>query len=391
MGIIRRYLCREIMVPFFLTLTVLIFVLLLGNLYKMADMVISRGVRLIDMLSLILAMIPYLLTMAIPMAFFFSLMAGLGRMGADGEVTAMKALGISPRDFLPPVMLIAVACTCMVLVLEIWLVPHGLKKIQRITLNILKNKMVLALRPHALSLGIKCLGIYVDDLDQKTGMIKGVVIFDQRQGKRQHTVTAREGLIIPDQKAGNLFFLLRQGTIHGYEPGKDSYQLTDFKEYKINLDLDALLGQGGKHKRTHNRSLTLGELRQKIHRLESQGKNAAKVRNSLYKRISMSFSCLVFALIGIPLALEPVRSSGRFRGLVFALVFLLAYYILFSFGQAIGEKGGPLQLPALWLANLVFAALGGFLFWKKQREIELTGVKKIDLVIRRLSTFMRIG
>jgi len=305
MQIIRRYISQEIMVPFFLTLTVLIFVLLLGNMYKMAEMVVARGVRLIDMLNLVLAMVPYLLTMAIPMAFFFSLMVGLGRMGSDGEITAMKALGISPRDLLPPVLLMAVTCTCIVLVLEIWLVPQGLKKIQNITLDILKNKTVLALRPHALSLGIKGMGIYVDEIDQKTGMIKGVVIFDQREGERQYTITAREGLIIPDQEEGNLFFLLRQGTIHGYETGRDSYQLTDFKEYKINLDLDALLGQGAKGKKPHNRSLTLGELRRKIKRLEKQGKNAAKVRNSLYKRISMSFSCLVFAFIGIPLALEP--------------------------------------------------------------------------------------
>ncbi len=391
MQIIRRYLSQEIMVPFLLTLTVLIFVLLLGNLYKMAEMVIARGVRLTDMLSLILAMVPYLLTMAIPMAFFFSLMVGLGRMGSDGEITAMKALGISPRDFLPPVLLMAVFCTCIVLMLEIWLVPQGLKKIQSITLDILKNKTVLALRPHALSLGIKGLGIYVDEIDQETGMIKGVVIFDQREGERQYTITAREGLIIPDQEEGNLFFLFQQGTIHGYEAGKNSYQLTDFKEYKINLDLDALLGQGDKKKRTRNRSLTLGELRQKIQVLENQGKDASRVRNSLHKRISMSFSCLVFALIGIPLALEPARTSGRFRGLVFALFLLLVYYILFSFGQAIGEKGGPLQLPALWLANVVFAALGGFLFWKKQQEIELTGVKRINLLVRRLAAFMRIG
>lgn len=391
MQIIRRYLSREIMVPFLLTLTVLIFVLLLGNLYKMAEMVIARGVRLTDMLSLILAMVPYLLTMAIPMAFFFSLMVALGRMGSDGEITAMKALGISPRDFLPPVLLMAVTCTCIVLVLEIWLVPQGLKKIKSITLDILKNKTVLALRPHALSLGIKGLWIYVDEIDQETGLIKGVVIFDQREGERQHTITAREGLIIPDQEQGNLFFLLRQGTIHGYETGKDSYQLTDFKEYKINLDLDALLGRAAKKRHPRTRSLNFGELRQKIQRLENQGKDASKVRNSLHKRISMSFSCLVFALIGIPLALEPARTSGRFRGLVFALFLLLAYYILFSFGQAVGEKGGPLQLPALWLANVVFAALGGFLFWKKQREIELAWVKKMNILIRRLATFMRIG
>ena len=390
MWIIRRYLSQEILIPFLLTMTVLIFVLLLGNLYKMAEMVIARGVRVADMLSLILAMVPYLLTMAIPMAFFFSLMVGLGRMGSDGEITAMKSLGISPRDFLPPVMIMAVACTCTVLVLETWLVPQGLKKIQSITLDILKNKTVLALRPHDLSLEIKGLGIYVDEIDQKTGAIKGIVIFDQRDPERQYAVTAHGGLIVPDQGEGNLFFLLRQGTIHGFEPGRDSYQLTDFKEYKINLDLATLLGQR-KRKNPRNRSLSLGELRQKIRRLENQGRNAAKVRNSLYKRISMSFSCLVFALIGIPLALEPARTSGRFRGFVFALLLLLAYYILFSFGQAIGERGGFWQLPALWLANMVFAVLGGFLFWKKQQEVELAGVKRINLLVRRLASFMRIG
>ncbi|MBN2331628.1 MAG: LPS export ABC transporter permease LptF [Deltaproteobacteria bacterium] len=384
MNLIRRYICLEILVPFFLALAVLVFVLLLGNLYKMAEMVVAEGVRLVDVAGLILAMIPYLLTMAIPMSFFFALMVGLGRMGSDGEMTALKALGISPFHLLPPVLTLAVLSTCCVLVLEVWLAPLGMKQMQTIALDILKNKTVLALRPRALSMELQGLAIYVNDVDRESGTMSRVVIFDQRNTGQEYTVTARDGMVIPDQETGNLVFLLRQGTIHGLGKDGSSYQLTDFKEYTLNLEMDALLGKGGVARRQRNNSLTVPELRRRIARLEKGGKDAGGVRNHLHKRFAQPFSCIVFALLGIPLALEPVRTSGRFRGFVFALILLLAYYVLFSFGQAIGERGGPLQLPALWFANVVFAVLGGFLFWKKQQERELPLVQAANNLYRRL-------
>ena len=84
MSIINRYLQREILLPFFYTLIVLVFILLLGQLFKIVNMVVSEGVRIWDVSRLVLALIPKILTMALPISFFFAVLVGLGRMVGDG-------------------------------------------------------------------------------------------------------------------------------------------------------------------------------------------------------------------------------------------------------------------------------------------------------------------
>ncbi len=376
MLIIKRYIGREILLPFFFSLAVMIFVLLLGNLFKIAEMVVAAGVRLSDVLVLILCMVPYSLTMAIPTSFFLGLMVGLGRLGSDGEVTAMKSLGFSPVGLLPPVLVLAVVCTLICLVLELWLSPYGMRRTEEIALDILKEKTVLALRPRAISMEIPGMAVYVNDIDRDSGRFQGIVIFDQRQGETGYVVTAAAGRVLPDRRSGNLVFLLENGTIHGRDRQRRGYQLTDFKEYKINLDLETMLGRRGRSR--HGRALTLSELYAKIAARRQAGRRVSDVYNRIYKRFAMPFSCLVFALLGIPLALEPVRVSGRFRGFVYALVLMLGYYLLMSLGQALGEKGGPLQLPFNWLANLVYGGLGIYLLYRKQQEKEVPWLRAVN-------------
>ncbi|MBW1645466.1 MAG: LPS export ABC transporter permease LptF [Deltaproteobacteria bacterium] len=381
MLIIKRYVCREILVPFFFSLAVMIFILLLGNLFKIAEMVVAAGVRLSDVFLLVLNMVPYSLTMAIPTSFFLGLMVGLGRLGSDGEVTAMKSLGFSPLGLLPPVLTIAVLCTAACLVLELWLSPHGMRRTEEIALNILKEKTVLALRPRAISMEIPRMVVYVDNIDRDGGRMGGIVIFDQRRQQTEYVVTAAAGRVLPDRQTGNLVFLLRDGTIHSLDRQRQGYQLTDFREYKINLDLETLLGRRGRSR--HSRALTLGELYEKIAARRQAGRKVSDVYNRIYKRFAMPFSCLVFALLGIPLALEPVRVSGRFRGFVYALVLMLGYYLLMSLGQALGENGGPLQLPLNWLANFVYGGLGVYLLYQKQREREVAWLRLVNNFYRR--------
>jgi len=107
MSIINRYLRREILLPFFYSLLVIIFILLLGNLFKIVSMVVSEGVKLWDVIRLVTAMIPQMMTMALPLAFFFAVLAGIGRLVGDGEITALEAAGISPYQILQPILQLA--------------------------------------------------------------------------------------------------------------------------------------------------------------------------------------------------------------------------------------------------------------------------------------------
>ena len=368
---INRYLQREILLPFFYALVVLVFILLLGQLFKIVNMVVSEGVRVWDVLRLILALIPQIMTMALPISFFFAVLVGLGRMVGDGEIVALKAAGVSPYNLLMPILQLAVACTVLTMLVSAWLAPWGMRQVRQVTFEILQEKVTLALRSQALNLAFPGMAIYMGKIDRENGRVAEVFIEDRRHGGHPQTVTALEGVIVSDRSSSTLLLQLENGTIHEYNDQDDSYRVTDFSQYRINFDISALLGEEG-HIKLRNKALSNSDLVRKIALKKSLGHNPVGTQTTLYERFTQPFSCFVFALLGLALALVPIRSGARFQGFVFGLIFLLAYYVSGMVSEYLAEWQSSLALFFFCLPNLVFLLLGAFLFYMKQREIELS-------------------
>ena len=147
--------------------------------------------------------------------------------------------------------------------------------------------------------------------------------------------------------------------------------MTDFSQYRINFDISDLLGEEGQVK-LKNKALSNSALLRKIALKKSQGRNPVRTQAALYERFTQPFSCLAFALLGLALALVPVRSGARFQGFVFGLIFLLAYYLTGMVAEYLAEWQPSLVLFFFCLPNLIFLLLGAFLLTMKQREVELS-------------------
>ncbi len=371
MSMINRYLQREIMLPFFYTLAVLVFILLLGQLFKIVSMVVSEGVRVGDVVRLVLALIPQIMTMALPISFFFAVLVGLGRMVGDGEIVALKAAGVSPYYLLRPILQLAAVFTVLTLLVSVWLAPWGMRQVRQVTFEILQEKVTLALRSQALNLAFPGMAIYMGEIDRENGRVAEVFIEDRRHGDHPQTVTALEGVIASDRSSSTLLLQLENGTIHEYNDKEDSYRVTDFSQYRINFDISALLGEEG-HVKLRNKALPNSDLWRKIALKKSQGRSPIRAQTTLYERFTQPFSCFVFAFLGLALALVPVRSGARFQGFIFGLVFLLAYYISGMLSEYLAEWQASLALFFFCVPNLIFLLLGVFLLHMKQREFEFS-------------------
>ncbi len=89
--IFHRYIFLELFGLFILCLTIFSFVLLMGNILKMAELVINKGVNVLDILKLSLYLFPGLFSLTVPMATMICIAIGFARLSSDFEITAMKA------------------------------------------------------------------------------------------------------------------------------------------------------------------------------------------------------------------------------------------------------------------------------------------------------------
>jgi len=86
-----------------------------------------------------------------------------------------------------------------------------------------------------------------------------------------------------------------------------------------------------------------------------------------HKKLSIPFACVVFALLGVPMAVSTSR-SGKGISVSLALAVYLIYYIFLVGGEKFADKGKMDPMLAMWSANLVLMAIGIPIFMKTVRE-----------------------
>ena len=108
MRLLDRHVLRECASASALATGAFVFVLLAGNVIKMVlGAVSSRQVTPWEACELILLLFPTVLPYALPMGILTGVLLTFGRMGADGEITAMKASGIGLWRIAAPVWAVA--------------------------------------------------------------------------------------------------------------------------------------------------------------------------------------------------------------------------------------------------------------------------------------------
>jgi lipopolysaccharide export system permease protein len=87
----------------------------------------------------------------------------------------------------------------------------------------------------------------------------------------------------------------------------------------------------------------------------------------IHKKFALSFACLVFVLFGPPIALRVPRGGVGVTLGVSIVVFGL-YYVCLMGGETLADRG---QLPAwvaMWIANLIFTAVGLVMLARVERQ-----------------------
>ena len=85
-------------------------ILLVQNVAQRLEDLVAVGMRFRDMRAVVVFLIGMVSPYAVPVGFLFGILAAVGRLSADSEVTAMRACGLGLGAIFGPVLAIA-ACS----------------------------------------------------------------------------------------------------------------------------------------------------------------------------------------------------------------------------------------------------------------------------------------
>lgn len=359
---INIYITREVLVPALLSLLIFTFLLLMGRIPRLTELVINKGVPLPDIAELFGYLLPSFFSITVPLSFLLGILLAFGRLSADSEFVALKASGVSLYVMLRPVLLMAILFCLGTYYLNTVSIPQSKTAFRSKIFDIASARANIGIQAGVFNDEFDGIVLYASGVDDQSGSMQGVFISDEREGNVASTIIAEKGRFISDQNNLTLTLRLQNGDIHrqpetakGKEP---TYQTISFSNYDLNLDMGQHLQQGEDRSKSKG-ELSSAELKAAIAQAPNP-KQRYRLEGEQYKRIVTSFSPLVFALVGVPLGLQSNR-SGKGSGFALALAISLAYFILLSISRTVAAKGYLPTAGTLWFSNIVFL-IGGCFF-----------------------------
>ncbi len=382
---IDKYILKEIGLPTLLSLLIFSFVILMGRIPRLIELIISKGVPLKDILLLFSYLLPTFFSITIPLSFLLGILLAFGRLSADSEFIALKASGISLYALLKPVLLLAVIFSILTAWITISVEPAGKTAFRSKLFEIASSRASVGIRPGVFNDDFDDIILFTRSMDERRGIMQNVFISDEREGETPATILAKEGRFISDQEQLSLTLRLSNGSIHRRPPNenKATYQIIGFSNYDITIDMGQQLGSGKQRRRSRS-ELSWEELQAARQNAKSD-RSRFRLDAAQHKRLAIPFAPLVLALVGVPLGLQSSR-SGKGAGFAMALIVSLFYYLLLSITRTLAEKGLVPAYLALWLPNFLFFFGGAYFLYRTAIERPVTFLAHPVHLFKRLFT-----
>ncbi len=361
MKILRTYLLKEIVSMFLFSLLVFTFVLVAGNLIKLADFVINKGVAIKEVGKLFLFLIPFLLSYTIPMSALSATLITFGRLSSDNEIIAMRAHGINLYRAASPLIIAGLILSLFSIILNDRILPESHFASRKIVKNISLKNPCAYLESGIFIKNFKNYIIFIHEIDKNK--LKGVRIYQLQEGRPTRTIIAKKGEFITMENQNAIKLKLLDGTSDEPNPKNPMYfYKLNFKTYYLTLNIDEALASED-YIQKKPKEMNFQEIKQEIKKLGRHHIDAPALIAEFHRKISISFASLVFIVIGIALGIFTRRGEKTVQFAI-ALGVIVVYYLLMASGMAISLKG--IQPIALWmyLPNAILAIFGIALFKK---------------------------
>jgi lipopolysaccharide export system permease protein len=350
---LSRYLLGQLLGPVAMLTFLITSVVWLSQSLPMLDLVINRGQSALTFIYLVFLMLPGLLMVILPIAFFFGTLLTLQRLQADSELVVMGSCGFSLRQLATPVLIAAAIVMAITYACALYLMPAGQSALASKVVDIRADIGAALLNEGEFNTPARGLTVFIRQMNSD-GQINGILVHDSRQPDKPITYLAQKGVIA--QTPAGTRLILMDGKLEQSAARGAQLSVLAFKRDTIDLDQFA----GPAHAAARKTSeLYLSEL------LRPQGPGlTAQVRNAYFSeannRLSAPLYCLAFAMIALAAILRGRRQRGPIA-VRLGLASLAAVGLrIAGYGvQGLAQNHPPLAL--LYYAIPLIGLLGGLL------------------------------
>jgi len=365
---IDRYVIREILPPFVLTLLIFTFILELPPLMNELERLVAKGVPWQTVGHIILLLSPQALGLTIPMALLVGLLIGLGRMSTDREAMALLACGVSPYRMLRPILVLAGVAAAATMYVMVEAIPDSNQKYREILFDILTKKVESDIQPRVFYQEFPNWVLYPrDEVEPGQAGWKDLLVANTTKPDAVELFMAKRGRVVLDRAKRSVELVLTDGTKYSSGGPGEANTLRFTAQQIIRLEPDSVfppldLPRGLTEK-------TIAQLQQDIREKEGRNESTHNEVMAIHAKFSIPAACLVFAVIALALGLTVAR-DGTLGGFVLGIGVIFVYYIAMFLAESLAKGHRIPAEYARWVPNLLLGPFGVVALIWRARNVE---------------------
>ena len=247
----------------------------------------------------------------------------------------------------------------------VYLAPASQAALGRLEDRLKTSQASFEVQPRVFYEGFPKLVLYVQDVKTAQGAAiwKGVFIADISNPASPRITLARQGILVSEGPQ-MLHLHLTDGSTHETDPASaDHYQISTFDQTDVPIPVPQTDSRD--QEPVPAAQMRTWELRDQARKVKKYV--APWYLIEFHRRFALPTSCLVLALVGIPLGLSS-KKGGKSAGFVLTILLVFAYYSVTLIGVSLARQGKVPPALGAWLANIVFFLGGAFLLWRAERR-----------------------
>lgn len=410
MRILTRYLLRAHLAPFVFALFALTSLLFVNTVARRFPEMAGKGLPMSVMLEVMALSVPHIIALTLPMAVLVAVLHAFSQLTADNEITALKASGINPLRLQVSLVVAAAVLGGFMLYFNDRILPETNHQLKVLLMDIHRKSPTLQMKEQVIN------DIQTSDMqtryflqaariDARTNKLRDVVIYDLSLAGRDRTVYADSGRMAFNREQTNLFLTLYDGSVHEVRDAEPhNFQRVFFKQQLLEVEgignvLERTMADEYRSDREMSLAMLKGavdsskvelarfqedaqkyaksavtnvvtptrphegqtlqaasELRMLAARAETEQRRINEFQVEYHKKFAIPFACIVFVLIGAPIAVRFPRGGP---GMVIAISLLIfgIYYMSLIGGESLGDKGQIKPFWGPWAPNFLFLIL----------------------------------
>lgn len=340
---LRRALRRELAFPTAFALGAITFLVLAADMVVYSDLIVNRGFGAAEVGWVALYRSVPMLARAIPFAVLVGTLVALGRLGADREIVALEASGVSARSLARPVARFAAVFAAAGLGLALVAVPWAHRSLDETLRAFEAGQGGTPFR----SGQVQRLGdwrIVAREVSARGDVLRALAARAPTLGG---TVFAERAVLVHEDGARTLD--ITNGVVMATVSGRPTQARFDTMRQVLASP------ERGDSLENWTAAAPVRELLAAIERSEAPVRQREALQE-WHQRLALPIGTLVFALLAVALSIARARPS-RSSGAVLGIAAVVVYYGLLQLGNGLARAAGFPVGVAVWLPNLVLGAL----------------------------------